>query len=218
MKLVAGTRLTCGSEGVRLPPAPAPGRIVAVERGKRTITVAGELPPADELAGRRILIDNHGERRCSNTVVEAEAAGPGRTRLVLDTDGILGEGIAVGFEDGVVKNAETVLIPMAGLVRLEDGRFDTSDCLFHGARLENGMPGVSYRVRGVMGFPYQAWGNLDVAGTNHVHLEEKVPAVELRQALAAVPSFRLYEYGVGDAVTFDRVADLMAPDRPGDAE
>ncbi len=206
-RLVSGTRLSFGSTVVTTPPRPAPARIVAVERGARTIVVEGTLPPPAELIGRRILIDNHGERRCSNTVTRAETVSTRRTRLILDTEGVVGEGVAAGYQDGVLLNGKTILIPMAGLVKMPDGRLDTSDCLFRGTRLENGQKGVSHRVLGVMGFPYQAWGNLDVPGTNHVHLEKKVSTAQLKKEFEASPAFKLYEYGIGDTVTFDRVKD-----------
>jgi len=47
-------------------------------------------------------------------------------------------------------------------------RFDYSDCFYYGGHLENGQAGVDYQVRGVMGFPYQAWANLHLAGLNDV--------------------------------------------------
>jgi hypothetical protein len=59
---------------------------------------------------------------------------------------------------------------------------------------------VDYRVHGVMGFPYQAWGDLHIAGTNHVVLYDPIPAADLRAALGENGRFTIYEYGVGDAV------------------
>ena len=127
---------------------------------------------------------------------------------------ILGEGIASGFEDGVVLNGKTINMPFAGLVRMPDGRLDYSDCFHYGGHLENGTPGVSMKVRGVMGFPYQAWGKLHDACTNHVHLVDKVPADALRQAFAGQSLFTIYEYGTGDEAFVNRAADLEVAATP----
>jgi hypothetical protein len=198
LRLVAGSILSAGALQVTGDP-PGTGRIVAVDRAQRTITVEGGLPPPDALVGRRITIDNHGERLSSYTVVAAQGTADNRTLLTLDSSGNIGEGLAVGFEDGLIRNGPEVNMPFAGLVKIGE-RFDYSDCFYNGRHLENGQPGVDYRVHGVMGFPYQAWGDLHIAGTNHVVLYDPIPAADLRAALGENGRFTIYEYGVGDAV------------------
>ncbi len=211
LHLTDGTRLRFGERTIELPEA-AKARITAVRRGERTVLVDGPLPPLETLAGRRLVIDNHGERRCSYTITAAAPEGP-QARLTLDSNGELGEGVASGFEDGWIKNAENINMPFAGLVKLPDGRLDTSDCFHYGAHLENGRPGVSYRVRGVEGYAYQAWALLHNAGINHVHLVDKVPKAELARAFADRPEFTIYEYGPGDEVWCDRSAEArFGPD------
>jgi hypothetical protein len=200
LRLVAGTRLSAGELLVTLPPA-ASGRIVAVDRSRRTITIEGTLPVPDGLPGTRLLIDNHGERVSSYTIVAARGLGGGRIELALDSSGNLGEGLAAGFEDGVIRNGPEVNMPFAGLVKIGE-RFDYSDCYYHGGHLENGKPGVDFRVHGVMGFPYQAWGDLHIAGRNHVHLREPVPAQVLKEALGENGRWIIYDYGLCDEVRF----------------
>jgi hypothetical protein len=203
MHMVEGTNLTFAGRRLTLPPAPQPAKIVAVDRDARRIVIAGRTPDADELEGRRILIDNHGERLASYTVVAAERLGGNRVALTLDSAGNIGEGVAAGFEDGVILNGPQVNMPLAGLCEI-DGRLDYSDCFYFGGHLETGKPGVDVRVRGVMGFPYQAWGLLHEAGINHVHLIDPTPAVELETTIGEGATWIIYEYGVGDEVRFDR--------------
>jgi hypothetical protein len=60
-----------------------------------------------------------------------------------------------------------------------------------------------------MGFPYQAWGDLHIPGTNHVVLYDKVPAQKLKDTLGQNGRWKIYEYGVGDEVRFDSGAGLV---------
>ncbi len=203
MKLVAGTSLSHGDNHLEMPAAPEPCRIVSVDRDARSVVLEGETPDPAELAGKRVIIDNHGERLVSYTVTEAERLDDGRTRLVLDSQGAIGNGIAVGFEDGIITNGPEVNMPFAGLCEI-DGRLDYSDCFYRGGHLETGEPGVDLKVRGVIGFPYQAWGALHDAGTNHVHLAEKIDAARLETMIGDQTRWTIYEYGVGDEVSFDR--------------
>lgn len=203
--LAEGTLLEAGESRIELPEKTY-GRIVDVNRETNEIVVEGGLQ--GELVGRRLEIDNHGERMSSYTIVESAPAGNGRTRLVLDANGILGEGCAIGFEDGFIRNAENVNMPFAGLVVREDGRLDYSDCFHYGAHLEVGDPHNALKVRGIEGFPYQAWGNLHEAGINHVRLVENTPADELERYFAANADFVVYEYGIGDEVSVGHSAHL----------
>lgn len=206
LQLIAGTSLSAGDLRVTQE-LPGSGQIVAVDRLSKTITVQGRLPAPGTLIGKRIAIDNHGERVSSYTVTHAEPAGDNRLLITLDSSGNIGEGIAVGFADGFIRNGPEVNMPFAGLVKIGD-RFDYSDCFYNGGHLETGKPGVSYKVHGVMGFPYQAWGNLHIAGTNHVHLQEQAPAAQLRESIGENGRWVIYEYGVGDVVHFDCRAGL----------
>lgn len=206
LQLIAGTSLSAGDLRVTQE-LPGSGQIVAVDRLSKTITVQGRLPAPGTLIGKRIAIDNHGERVSSYTVTHAEPAGDNRLLITLDSSGNIGEGIAVGFADGFIRNGPEVNMPFAGLVKIGD-RFDYSDCFYNGGHLETGKPGVSYKVHGVMGFPYQAWGNLHIAGTNHVYLQEQAPAAQLRESIGENGRWVIYEYGVGDVVHFDCRAGL----------
>ena len=207
LRLVAGSKLSAGKLQV-IHPSPGIAKIAAVDREKRALTVEGTLPPLHTLTGSRIAIDNHGERICSYTVVAASTISENRVRLIVDSSGNIGEGIAVGFDDGFIRNGPEVNMPLAGLVKIGD-QFDYGDCLYNGGHLENGKPGVDYKVHGVMGFPYQAWGSLHIAGINHVVLYDRVPAQELREAIGENGRWTIYEYGVGDEVRFDSGASLV---------
>ncbi|MEN6301645.1 MAG: hypothetical protein ABFD96_02930 [Armatimonadia bacterium] len=203
LHLAGGSKLACGTQQVTRP-IYKPGKIVSVDRGKRNIMLEGTLlPPLASLKGRRLVVDNHGDRLCSYTIKAAEAAGRGKVLLTLDSSGNIGEGIAVGFEDGFIKNGPEIAMPLAGLCKI-DGKLDYSDCYYYGGHLENGKPGVDYKVRGVMGFPYQAWGLLHDPGINDVYLCEKVPAQKLKQSLGENGEWTIYEYGVGDEVRLDQ--------------
>ncbi|MEI6503448.1 MAG: hypothetical protein WCP21_20745 [Armatimonadota bacterium] len=208
LRLVAGTKLSAGKLQVTQT-LPGNAKIVAVDRSDRTITVTGNFSPLEPLKGQRLAIDNHGERVCSYTIMAADGLPDGKVRLTLDSSGAIGEGVATGFQDGFIKNGPEVNMPFAGLVKVGD-RFDYSDCFYNGGHLENGKPNVDYKVRGVMGFAYQAWGNLHIAGINDVYLQDPVPAQELRDALGQDGRWTIYEYGVGDDVRFDCSAGLMA--------
>jgi hypothetical protein len=182
--------------------APPSGRIVEVDRATGSVVVQMHVAQPALLAGRRVVIDNHGERLCSYTVKSAVPTGAGRLRIELDSTGVLGEGLATGFEDGVVINGQEINMPFAGLCRI-DQRLDTSDCFHFGGHLETGKPGVDLKVRGVMGFPYQAWGLLHEGGINHVHLCEPIPAERLRELIGQGTAWTIYEYGVGDTLRVD---------------
>ncbi len=203
MHLVEGAKLSFAGRTLTLPPAPPPARIVAVDRTARRIVVEGETPDVADLPGRRVIIDNHGERLVSYTIVAAERLASLRIALVLDSTGNIGEGVAAGFEDGVILNGPQVNMPFAGLCEI-DGRLDTSDCFYFGGHLETANPDVDLRVRGVMGFPYQAWALLHEAGINHVHLLSDTPAATLEDRVGKGATWTIYEYGVGDEIRFDR--------------
>lgn len=208
LHLVAGSKLTAGKLQVTQAVTDSTARIVAVDRTRYTITLSGKVPPLQTLKGTAITINNHGERLSRYTVLNAQALTGGKTILTLDASGSIGEGIATEFGDGFIKNGPEVNMPFAGLVKIGD-RFDYSDCFYYGGHLENGQPGVDFKVRGVMGFPYQAWGNLHIPGINDVYLSEKVPAAKLRNAIGDNGRWTIYEYGVGDEVLFDRAATLL---------
>ena len=203
MKLVAGTSLSFGDTTIEMPPAPAASRIVSVDREQSSIVVAGAVPDPSILTDKRVIIDNHGERLVSYTVLEAEKLDADRTRLVLDSRGQIGNGIATGFKQGEIVNGPDVNMPFAGLCEI-DGRLDYSDCFYFGGHLETGQEGVDLKVRGVMGYPYQAWGLLHNSGINHVRLCDGVDAARLEALIGEGTRWAIYEYGVGDEVTFDR--------------
>ena len=206
LRLVAGSKLSAGKLQVTVP-LPQHAKIIKVDREKRVVTLEGKLPPPDTLKGNRIVINNFGERMSSYSVEACSKVGETGTLLTLDSSGNIGEGIAVDFRDGFIKNGPEVNMPFAGLVKVGD-RFDYGDCFYNGGHLENGKPGVDYKVHGVMGFPYQAWGNLHIAGINDVVLRDEVPAQKLRDDIGVNGRWTIYEYGVGDEVWFDCGASL----------
>jgi len=206
LHLAGGSKLTAGKLQLTLPPPTGPVTIAAVDRAQRQIILQGPTPPLATLTGRRLMIDNHGERLSSYTIVAAERRER-QVVLTLDSSGNIGEGVAAGFEDGIITNGPEVNMPFAGLVKIGD-RLDTSDCFYRGGHLETGRPGVDLKVLGVMGYPYQAWGLLHNAGINHVHLAEKLPAARLQELVGAGVEWKIYEYGVGDEVRFDHSASL----------
>lgn len=207
LRLVAGTKLVYGQLSLQQPASGGSARIVAVDRNNRTVVLEGPLPALSSLSGRRIMIDNHGERVGSYTIKRAERVGPTRVRVELDSSGLLGEGVAIGFEDGFIRNGPEICMPLAGLCKI-DGKFDYSDAFYNGGHLETGKPGVDLKVHGVMGFPYQAWGDLHTAGINHVQLYDPVPAAKLKELIGEGGEFRIYDYGVGDDVRFEQTAVL----------
>jgi hypothetical protein len=211
MHLVAGMRLRFGNRTLTLPPAASPARIIGLDRKARTIVIDKTPLPPEQLKGWVVLIDNHGERLSRYTIVEARPEGQGKTALTLDSSGVLGEGLAAGFKDGVIVNGPEICMPFAGLCEI-DKQLDYSDCFYYGGHLETGKPGVDYKVRGVMGFPYQAWGLLHEAGRNHVHLCDRVPAAELEARIGSGTAWTIYDYGAGDDVVFDRSACWRAHD------
>ena len=222
MHLTRGSELAFGKKTLRLPKAVCRAKIVEVKREDREIVVAGDLGPAGALVGRRVNLDNHGERWSSYRIESAAPAGAGRLRLTLDSQGFMGAGEATGFEDGIIQNRRKyVALPMAGLVKMPDGRLDYSDCWYYGAHLETTGPAHHFRVRGIIGYPYQAWGVRHNGGTNDVHLDvgsgplqhrtETVSAQALAAAFADNAEFLLYEYGVGDDLMVESHSHWEAP-------
>lgn len=140
LHLTEGSELSYGEQTLHPTARPAHGQIVAVKRGAREVIVEGQMPSAAALPGQRLIINNHGERLCSYQIVQAEALSGGRLRLVLDSDGNLGGGIATRFDDGIIYNGPNINMPFAGLVKMPNRELDYSDCFHYGGHLENGKP------------------------------------------------------------------------------
>lgn len=205
--LSSGTRLMADDASIGLARAEIVGQIVALDRDANEITVAMEISDPKALIGRRIRIES-ADRGDAYEIVGAESAGADQVRLTLGTTSLLGEGVALGFEDGVIRNK--TMLDFAGLI-LADGKWRQNYSLYRGAVVENEagisagrVLGSRYRIE-----PYADRYNVVLAEGS------KRTADELKSIFTDADgdgraTFRLYEYGIGDRVVVPGLATLYA--------
>lgn len=205
--LSSGTLLLAGDAAIGLARAENKGQIVALDRASNEITVAMEIGDPQALVGRRIRIES--AQRCdAYEVIGSEVAGPGKVRLKLGTTSLLAEGVAVGFEDGVIKN--DTMLDFAAL-DTNEGKWIQTYSLYRGAIIENESGTASLRVFG-------AYNGRHPEGMRYnIVLDEatKRTATELKSLFTDTDgdgraTFHLYEYGVGDRIVVPGLASLRA--------
>ena len=204
--LSSGAHLFAGDASISLARAQVTGQIVAVDRKANQITVAMETGDPRALVGRRIRIESVA-RGDAYEIIAAEAAGPGKVRLTLGTTSLLAEGVAVGFEDGMIKNK--TMLDFAAL-SLKDGKWHQTYSLYRGAVVENEAGTAALRVLGARGRSEPEDVRYDV-----VLDESTKPAAELKALFTDTDgdgraTFHLYEYGVGDRIVLPGLASLRA--------
>lgn len=183
LSIVGGTRIAKGGVGLRLKQAEYRARIVAVDRASQTITVVPAPPKLAALVGASVFIENP-NRRVACPVLAAEAAAQG-ARLRLGYDSRIGVGRSTGAADGRV----TTDTPFP----LQRFRY------YHGARLISADGQSEYRI-------------LDARSKQAVildaarHPEAKADA--LARQFPAGAQFAIYDYGVGDEVSWPYAASL----------
>ena len=205
--LSSGTVLMAGDASIGLARAENAGRITGLDRDANKITIEMTIGDPKALIGRRIRIEGGG--RCdAYEVVGAEPFGPGGAVLTLGTTSLLGEGVAEGFEDGVIKNK--TMLDFAAL-RLVDGNWSSTYSLYRGAVVENEAGTASPRALGARA------GREPEDVRYNVVLDEasKRSADELKALFTDADgdgraSFRLYEYGIGDRVVVPGLATIYA--------
>ena len=150
--------------------------ILAVFRGDEAILVPrAALSPAAVL--RAPVRIHRGSRSAMYRVTAAETVAGDRMKLTLDRSSMLGEGRALGFEDGVVLNS--VPIRFAG----------------PGCRLEAAAGSQSWLVRELGHVGHQGPDVLVAA------LDGAPPArADLERDFAGAPEFSVHAYGAGDLV------------------
>ncbi|MBI3948019.1 MAG: hypothetical protein HY321_19035 [Armatimonadetes bacterium] len=193
--LVGGRRLKKGDAGMDAASAEWRGRIVAVDYGRRQVSIRPAAPYPAALVGRTLRITNEFSD-CSHRI-EAAANQGDVSVLTLQLDPRIGEGPVVGVEAGAVTSGATM-----GLSGLR---------YFHGKTLANQEEGsAAYRVSGVV-------------GKRVIHLDAtrhgSVPAGQLDRDFAdrdgdGIRRFFIYDYGVGDTTSVPTLLSLRST-RPG---
>lgn len=202
--LSGGKSLVCGDTAINLKRAEISGKIIAVNRESKEITVSMEIGCPEALIGRHIRI--HSEMRsAAYTILEAHQSGEGNVRLKLNTTSLLGEGIVSGTEDGIVKNE--IMLDYAGL-HMVDGKWNNMISLYIGSRLEDESGKVSIPITGVRCDGTPADTQYDVV----LDTNTSPSAANLAAMLPAGTVFNLYDYGCGDEVTVLGIAVLRAAD------
>lgn len=191
LSLVAGTRLTRGKIGIRLSEAVFAGIITRVDRPSETITVApgwkgaGSSVPFDPAAivGATIFIGS-GDRSSAYRVLAARAVPEG-LELRLDQDSRIGTGRVTGVEEFEVKTATPF--------PLHRFRY------YEGARLVNADRTAEYRLIEVRS---ERAALIDRA--EHPRLTR----ARLAREFPAGIWFDVYDYGVGDRVTWSYAVSI----------
>ncbi len=207
--LSSGKLLIARDASIGLARAENVGKIIALDRDANEITVDMTIGDPKALIGRRVRIES-AERCDAYEVVGARASGHGKLRLTLGTTSLLAEGVAVGFEDGVVKNK--TMLDFAALAQL-DGVWHSTYSLYRGAVIENEAGDTPLRVRGAFGSRAPEEVRYDVVLDD----ESKRTAEGLKPIFTdsdgdGRATFHLYEYGIGDKVIVPGLATLYATD------
>ena len=207
--LSSGTRLTAGDASIALARAEHVGQIVALDRASNQITVSMETGDPRALIGRRIRIEGGG-RSDAYEIVGATTAGKGKVSLTLGTTSLLGEGVALGFEDGVIKNNTMLDFSALGMT---DGKWTSTYSLYQGAVVENEAGTVSLRILGARngrepeGVKYNV-----ILDESSRRTPDELKAIFIDSDGDGRATFRLYEYGIGDRVVVPGLATLYAAD------
>lgn len=205
--LSSGTLLFAGDASLELARAETTGEIVSLDRKANQITVAMKTGDPKALVGRRIRIESAG-RGDAYQITAAESAGSDKVRLTLGTTSFLGEGVATGFEDGVIKNK--TMLDFAAL-SMKDGKWISTYSLYRGAVVENEAGTASLRVLGAYNGrePEGVRFNVVLDPTNKRSADELKPLFTDADGDGRA-TFRLYEYGIGDRIVLPGLASLNA--------
>lgn len=156
------------------------GAIVAVDRETDAVVVQGIDRSAARLQGKTIRVHNDFRSRMYR-ILAATQAGTGRVRLRLDRSSLLAEGVALGFDEGVVLN--NVLMP-----------FVTAGCT-----LEARAGSIPWSVLGT--------DHVGHAGTDLLVLTpsgSRPGRGELEKDFQGNAEFAVHGYGPGDRVEVSR--------------
>lgn len=183
MVLIGGTLLAKGGFSLRMKDAEFRSTIVAVDREKEEILLAGSPRDPAAMIGRFVSLRN-ADRQIAYRVQEARLEGPG-ARLRLEFDSLIGIGRVIGWEPGRV---------------LSDTRFPLQGFrYYHGARIVAETGGEELfleEIRDREG----AWIDTDRhSGLDAAALERRFPRGSW---------FRVYDYGVGDELVWTLQACL----------
>jgi hypothetical protein len=207
--LVGATSYTEEDFSLKLADSVTGGKIIAVDREKQTVDLDWRCPEPKVLIGRTVRFSND-QRSCVYTITAAQQL-PRGTRLKLNTSSLVGEGAMTGTDDYVIHNSAAFFF--GGLEVRPDGTRAPGYRLYVGATLENEDGSVTFPVEGVTGGGY--WGS-----PGDVYLDRKrepdATAAKLKESLRdtsgdGLASFRIYDYGVGDAFEFVHSASFEVP-------
>lgn len=186
MVLVGGTVLRKAGVGVSAAAAEQRARITAVDRTAGTVRIAPPPPAPATLVGRTVFISNP-VRRVAVRVREARVTDAGLA-LTLDFEPLVGTGKVAGAQADRILTAT----PFA----LRGHRY------YHGARLVNAAQTAEYRLAGIVS------GGFALIDTQ-VH--RGLTAERLAAEFPEGTWFGVYDYGVGDEVSWPNVVSVAAP-------
>jgi hypothetical protein len=187
-----GTFAQIGGISLKLNASTLRGKIVAVDRAKRTVRIE-KFPGPLNVVGQRIRFHNR-RHSAMYTIVSAQALTETVWELELDFDSRIGAGEVTGVADGILKSCGQMVF--AGLVPQADGTFVDRFSQYAGATVENASGEGAFVIRGITGIIAYYNQPHDVHIDREVHPE----ATEglLRNSYPEGSEFFIYDYGVGD--------------------
>lgn len=179
--LINGSVLAKDGVGLRTAEPRLTGEITGVDRGGNVITVSG-LARSNVLPGTFVTVRNPYRGSCYRVLNAQE--DDEQLLLTLDNDPLIGEGDATGFAAGTIHSKTH--FPLA------------NHAYYHGARVAGTKTGTEFAVASV-----SAKGGVFLSARD-------ASAASLREAVGSGGRFRIYDYGVGDAVHVTHVAHAVS--------
>ncbi|MCK4591105.1 MAG: hypothetical protein KAT86_05070, partial [Candidatus Latescibacteria bacterium] len=206
--IFAGTFARVGEVSLELDAGYLRGRIVAVDRTRRTVRIE-KFPGPLNVVGQRIRFHNR-RHSAMYTIVSAQALTEGVWELELDFDSCIGAGKVTEVADGVLKSCGQMVF--AGLVPQADGTFVDRFSQYAGATVENASGEGAFVIRGITGIIAYYNQPHDVHIDREVHPEATKGL--LRKSYLEESEFFIYDYGVGDEA---EVLNWATATRSGDS-
>lgn len=184
--LIGGTVLRKDGIGITAAAAEQRARITAVDRPAGTVLISPAAPAPQTLVGRQLFIANP-VRRVATRVLAASTTPEG-TVLTLESEPLIGTGKVTGAQADRVLTAT----PFA----LRGHRY------YHGARLVNAAQTAEYQLAGIASAGFALIDTQVHAGLSAERLAAEFPEGSW---------FGVYDYGVGDQVSWPNVFQVERP-------
>jgi hypothetical protein len=187
LALVGGSRLTRNGAGIKSAgPGEYRGRIAAVDRAQGKVTIAPAPADPESLTGKILYITNPSRRLALK--VESVRRTAGGLELAFATDSRIGTGKVTGVD---------------GRNILTDTRFYVGGFrYYHGARLTNASGTAEYYAADAVNKKY---AQIDPV------FHPSVDPAKLATEFPVGSWFEIYDYGVGDEVSWPMVTEATLP-------